>query len=122
MIFPSHITRKALLKALLALALLVAPPTRILEAQNANGNSNGNSNGNANGNSNGNANGNSNGNANGNSNGNANSNRAPSAPQLAQTIAAEAGGSSEQYAEYAEKLARTLAHLSPAERARVFGN
>lgn len=46
---------------------------------------------------------------------------APAATALAQSIARDAGGHADQYAYYADKLAETLAQLSPEQRARVFG-
>lgn len=41
---------------------------------------------------------------------------------LAQAIAREAGGHAQQYVDYSEKLAATLSHLTPAQRARVFNH
>lgn len=46
---------------------------------------------------------------------------APTGGALAATIAGDAGGTSSQYAYYADRLANTLAQLTPAQRARVFG-
>ena len=46
----------------------------------------------------------------------------PSAPQLAAAIAAESDGNEGQYAGYSKKLATPLVNLTPAQRAKVFGN
>ncbi len=99
----------------LVAALSLAGATLPLVAQPGNGNAYGNGNGN--------------GNAYGNGNGNAYGKykdkfkdglSSPPAPEIAQTIAADAGGAPDQYAYYSENLARTLSNLTPAQRARVF--
>ncbi|MCB1233206.1 MAG: hypothetical protein KDN19_23380 [Verrucomicrobiae bacterium] len=73
------------------------------------------------------ANTNANGNGNGNGNGNAyaygkNKKTTPEGQQLAAVIASDAGGTSEQYSDYAEKLAITLSRLSDEQKARIFAN